>query len=68
MAKIKHIDVGEQLDSTEWVSEDTHEVIGGGEIVPSNPPSGYYKVTNIYVRKIGASYKLVVQHENIPEP
>ena len=66
MSNIKHISVGEELNSVEWASEDTHELVGGGEIVPTDPPSGYYKVTNLYCVKVGNAYKLVVEHEDTP--
>ena len=70
MAIIKHIIVGEQLDSGEWVSEDTHEVVAGTEgiLLISNPPSGCYKIYNVYAEKFGAVYKFVFEHSDIPEP
>jgi hypothetical protein len=55
------------------MDEDLHELvldesIDNGMLVVSNPPSGFYKVTNIYCTKVGDTYELVVNHENIPQP
>jgi hypothetical protein len=50
MAKIKHIDTGTQCEKTEFEDENLHEVLedGDGVLLISSPPTGYYKVTNIY--------------------
>ena len=74
MAKIKHRDVGAGVETAEeWMDEDLHELvldesIDNGMLVVSNPPSGFYKVTNIYCTKVGDTYELIVNHENIPQP
>jgi len=59
MAKIKHKDIGEELDSTEWTSPDTHEVIEGGELVVSKPPDGFTKVQNIYLKEVDKEVILI---------
>ena len=67
----KHRSVGTQLTQAEFEELDLHELDGvqfGNIVVKSEPPSGYYKVVNLYVEKVGAVYKLVVQHEDTPEP
>lgn len=73
MAKIKHVDFNtiattpqERHLSVFLVDEDFHEVVGGGEVIPTNPPEGRYKVTNLYCVKDGDTYKLVVEHEDAP--
>lgn len=46
MAKVRHANVGEGIETLEeWMGENLHEVIDGGEIIPSNPPSGYMVLT-----------------------
>lgn len=67
MAKIKHIDVGEELDSVEWVSPDTHEVVEGGKLIVSEPPSTFHKIYNLYAKKVGSTYQLVMVLESEPE-
>ena len=73
MAKIKHVAIDtiaatpqERHLSTVLQHETLHEVVGGGEIIPTSPPSGRYRVTNLYCVKEGELYKLVVEHEDIP--
>jgi len=41
---IKHVGVGESLDSAEWAAEDLHE-LDSGETLPETPNAGdfYYK-------------------------
>ena len=34
----------------------------------SSPPSGYHKIYNIYAKKVGGSYHLVLVIESEPEP
>ena len=71
MADFKHKTVGTQLTQAEFEDTVLHEIDGltaGGVLVISNPPSGYYKVVNLYCEKVGASYKLVVVHEDTPQP
>lgn len=38
------------------------EINGSGKIVPSNPPSGHHRVTNLYVDS--GSGKLVVEYDD----
>lgn len=67
MARIKHVDVGEELYATEWVSPDAHEVIEGGKLIVSEPPSTFHKIYNLYARKTGNTYQLVMVLESEPE-
>jgi hypothetical protein len=64
-------DTGVQLDKIEFEeSTDMHMVDGinfGDVVVISNPPSGYYKIFNIYMAKVGAIYQLYIDHSDIPE-
>ena len=67
----KHKSVGTQLTQAEFEDLELHELDGvqfGNIVVKSEPPSGYYKVVNIYCEKVGSIYKLVVDHETDPEP
>lgn len=69
MAKITHANVGTGIETLEeWMGENIHALDEGGDIVVSNPPSGYHKIYNIYARKIGAKYHLTIDVENEPEP
>lgn len=48
---LKHRDVGPELDRTEWVGEETHEI--GGKpaaevIIVSDPPDGAKRVLAMY--------------------
>lgn len=65
MGKVKHQSVGTNLTSEEFEDESLHVV---ENIVMSDPPSEKYRVTNLYCIKIGSVYKLVVEHEDVPEP
>jgi len=38
------------------------------ERVTSRPPSGSYRVYNIYLNKVGENYLIVMDHEDVPEP
>jgi hypothetical protein len=67
----KHKTVGTELTQTEFEAVDLHELDGvkfGDIILKSEPPSGYYKVVNLYVEKVGESYKLKVEYEDTPIP
>lgn len=67
----KHKSVGTQLTQAEFEGVDLHELDGvqfGTIVLKSKPPSGYYKVVNLYVEKVGANYKLKVEYEDTPEP
>lgn len=67
----KHKTVGTQLTQAEFEALDLHELDGvqfGTIVLKSKPPSGYYKVVNLYVEKVGANYKLKVEYEDTPEP
>lgn len=67
----KHKTVGTQLEQAEFKDVELHVLDGvkfGDIIIKSEPPSGYYKVVNLYVEKVGANYKLKVEYEDTPEP
>ena len=67
----KHKSVGGELTQAEFEGLDLHELDGvlfGNIVIVSKPPSGYYKVVNLYCEKVGATYQLVVEHEDVPEP
>ncbi len=67
--KIRHGDVGQGLESVaEWQGDDLHEVIGGGDIIISNPPSTFHKIYNLYAKKVGATYHLMMEVESVSEP
>ena len=71
MAKIIHTNVGVGIETLEeWMDEDIHELTedGDGNIVPSFPPSGFYKITNMYMYKVGAKFMLRIFHKDTPEP
>lgn len=72
MGKIRHKPaaetVGEEVDALEWEDPDIHEVIEGGDIVTSNPPSTYHKIYQIYAKKTGNKYHLVMVVDEAPEP
>ena len=70
MAKIivKHKDIGEELSQEEYVWAEAHELPGDSILLVSEPPSGKYKIYNIYMQKIGAKYHPIFEIENIPEP
>lgn len=68
MVKVRHIDVGEGIETLEeWMDESLHELIEGGKIVESNPPSTFHKIYNIYAKKVGVKYQLVMVVESDPE-
>ncbi len=68
MAKITHTNVGEGIETLEeWMHEDTHALDEDGELIVSNPPSTYYKVYGIYMKKIGNKYCPVFVHSDTPE-
>lgn len=72
MAEFKHgKDTADELNKTKFEWVDLHTVDGtnfSDVVLISKPPSGYYKVVNIYVEKVGVNYKLKVEHEDTPEP
>ena len=69
---VKHKDaaptVGEEVDSVEWASEEIHELPTDSILVVSKPPSTYYKVYGIYMRKTGNKYQPVFIVESEPVP
>ncbi len=71
---IKHKTVGEQIDDeAEWMAGDLHQLADnddneGETIVISNPPSGYYRVLNLYAHKVGSTYKLRYQVDDTVIP
>ena len=67
MAKIKHVSVGEALDSTEWAGDDIHTLTEDGEIIVSAPPSGFHKIYGLYAKKVGNKYHLMMVVEAEPE-
>ena len=64
--KIKHKSVGTELTQVEFEATDLHELVEGeGEtIIVSNPPSGKYKVVNLFVDP--SSGRLTVQYDDTP--
>ena len=65
--KIVHTNVGTGIETlTEWMG-DIHELTEGGDIIISNPPSGFHKIYNIYAKKIGDKYHLMVDVNTEPE-
>ena len=69
MAKIRHVSVGEAIDTeAEWMDEDIHSLDEDGEIVVSAPPSTYHKIYGIYAKKVGNNYQLMMVVEDAPEP
>jgi len=69
MAKIKHINVGTGIETLEeWMGESIHELTEDGELIVSNPPSTYYKIYNIYAKKTGDKWHLMMQVDEDPEP
>ena len=65
---VKHKDVGDDLYKSEYLAEEAHEIPDETILIVSEPPSGYYKIYNIYAQKIGAKYHIVTEQENVPEP
>ena len=68
MAKIRHIAIGEELDSSEWVREDIHELTEVGELVVSAPPSTFYKIYGMYTRETGDELTLMLEIDTDPNP
>lgn len=68
MAKIIHTNPGVGIETAEeWMGEDMHELDEDGELIVTNPPSGYYKVYGIYMTKIEEKYFPVFVHSDTPE-
>jgi len=68
MAKIVHTNVGTGIETLdEWMGQDIHELAEGGKIVISEPPSGFHKIYNIYAKKTGDIYHLMMVVETEPE-
>jgi len=68
MAKIVHTNVGVGIETLgEWMGEDIHEIVEGGELISSAPPSGYHKIYGIYAKKVGTQYHLIMVVETEPE-
>ena len=71
---IVHTSTGEGIaNDTEWQAQDVHilaenEEIEGETIIVSNPPSGKYRILNIYMRKLGESYHPVYIIDDVPIP
>lgn len=61
---VKHKYVGEELDSIEWESETLHELPSDSILLTSKPPSGKYKVTNLYVDP--SNGRLTVEYDDTP--
>ena len=40
----------------------------GNVVFTSSPPSGYHKIYNIWAKKVGGTYQLVIDVETEPEP
>jgi hypothetical protein len=68
--KVKHISVGTEIkDDAEWTKEDLHTLeVEEGAVIVSNPPSGGYKIFNMWLEKVGSKYKIMFDIENIPIP
>lgn len=61
---VKHIIVGEEIDSVEWASDEMHELPTDSILVISNPPVGKKRVVNIYFDPdLGLSGKYVIERE-----
>lgn len=43
------------------------EIYWSPPYVPSNPPSGYHKIYNLYAKKTGVKYQLIMVLESVPE-
>lgn len=68
MAKIIHTNVGTGIENLEeWMGEEIHALDEDGELIVSNPPSTYYKVYGVYMKKIGNSFHPVFVHSDTPE-
>ena len=65
---VKHKDVAEKIYKEDYLWEELHELPSDSVVVVSEPPSGYYKIYNIYAQKIGTKYHIVTEQENVPEP
>lgn len=50
---VKHKDVGEELDSAEWVAEDLHELPPDSVVITSDPPSGKHRIYRIWRNEAG---------------
>ena len=67
----KHKSVGTQLTQEEFEGVELHELDGvqfGTIVLKSVPPSGKYKIFNMYMEKVGSIYKLYIEHSDVPEP
>ncbi len=64
---VKHIDVGEEIDGAEWVSEELHDLPADTVLIIGKAPSGFYKVYELYMKKIGDRYFPVFVHNDTPE-
>ena len=51
-------------DALEWVRMTQPEVSSSSTGIPSNPPEGHYKVTNMYINSQNG--KLVVEFDDTP--
>ena len=68
MVKVVHTNVGTGIETLqEFMGEDMHELSEEGELLVSDPPSGYYKVYGIYMKKIGDRFYPVFVHNDTPE-
>jgi len=51
-------------DAVEWVRMTQPEATSSGTGIPSNPPEGHYKITNMYINS--QTGKLVVEYDDTP--
>jgi len=65
---VKHKDIGETLYKEEYHWDEAHELPDSSILLVSEPPSGKYKIYNIYLQKIGSKYHPIFEYESIPEP
>jgi len=61
---VKHVPVGEGLDSVEWVGEELHALPTDTILITSKPPSGMCKVVELFVNP--QTGKFVVRYDNTP--
>ena len=68
MAKITHTNVGTGIEHlAEWMGDDIHALDEAGELIVTNPPSGFYKCYGVYMTKIGNKFHPVFVHSDTPE-
>lgn len=62
---VKHKSVGEELDSTEWISEELHDLPTESVLLISKPPVGGHKIYNIWRTAEG---NIKYEYEDIAKP